>query len=131
MKLKLTTKDARTSATVHTAANGDRRTALLGGAQKLVDRRPRPRLLVYLLDYDRRVQAVAPVGRRQAAGDDDRSRRDPAGGGFAGFTIVDACALTQKYAHADDRALLDDDALDHFGAGADETAILDDGRIGL
>src|SRR5487761_2761363 len=69
---------------------------------------------IHALDDHRRVQAVAAVGRGQAACDHH------AAGGHATVThraagaVVDARGLAEKHAHADHAATFDDHALDDF-----------------
>src|SRR5699024_5822927 len=99
--------------------------------QKLVDRRARARSLVDLFDDDGRIQAVAAVLGRQAAGDDHGAGRHAPGRDFTRVAVVDARRLAQKDAHADDRTLFHDHALDYLRARADKAAVLDDGRTGL
>src|SRR5450755_3535879 len=100
-------------------------------AQQFVEARLGARLRVDALDDDGAIEAVAAVGGRQVAADDDRARRNAPVAHRTRPAVVDLRALADVDAHRDHRILLDDHALDDLRARADEAVVLDDRRIRL
>src|SRR5690348_2854732 len=98
-------------------------------AQQLVDRGLGPRPLVDALDDDGAIEArpraaVRQLAARHRAGDNDGIGRHAADMDLARRAVDDAGRGADEDAHRKDRALFDDDALDHLAARADEAIIL-------
>src|SRR5450631_2542837 len=104
---------------------------MLSASQQFVDAGLRARAGIDAFDDDGAIPRAPASARRQAARDDDRTRRHPPVADLVGHPIVDLGTLTQKHAHPQHRIFLDDHALDDFGARADETIVFDDSGVGL